>query len=70
MHEPHRPNKYIAGAYINQTDVWVGDFELTSHELYEYVEHDVKTVEEYGMLINMIVAQQVYAMWWDEVRFS
>ena len=70
MHVPHQPDKYIAGAYINQTGVWLGDFELTSYELYDYVENDVKTVEEYGMLINMIVAQQVYSMWWDEVRLS
>lgn len=68
VHEAHRPTNYVAGAFIHQKEMWIGEFEATAHELYAYAENDVRTVEEYAMLLDMIHAQQVYMMWWDSVQ--
>lgn len=68
MHKPHKPENYIAGAFIHTKEEWHGDFEATAGELFHYAEHDVRTVEEYSMVLDMLEAQQVYELWWDKAR--
>jgi hypothetical protein len=68
MHQRHVPELYIAGIYIHQTQVWCGEFAASVEELFDYAEHDVRTVEEYTVVLDMVQAQQVYAMWWDQVK--
>lgn len=68
MHQKHQPELYIAGIYIHQKNEWRGKFAVTVDELFNYAEYDVKTVEEYTVVLDMVQAQQVYAMWWDSVR--
>jgi len=67
MNQAHNPAYYIGGCYISQNQVWLGDFAATAGELYEYLSHDVNTVEEYEVVLHMITAQQVYMLWWDRM---
>ena len=68
QHYRHIPSHYVGGAYIKQTEVWLGEFIATSNELYEYAINDVQSVEEYDMVTTMVIAQQVYELWWDRVK--
>jgi len=63
--ESHRPDLYIGGVYIPQTDVWCGEFGASSRELMRYAENDVTTIEEYDLILCMVMAQQTYMMWWE-----
>lgn len=68
MHEKHRPEMYVGGMYVQQRQVWIGEFEASANELYTYAEVDVRTVEEYAVVLDMLHAQQTYMMWWDSVK--
>jgi hypothetical protein len=70
MEEVHKPSYYVSGVWVEDFEEWRGDFHATSGELFMYAEHDVETVEEYELLVNMIYAQQVYMMWWDKMKNS
>lgn len=61
----HKPEFYVAGAFVHQKQIWLGDFEATAWELFAYAENDVKTVEEYTMVLDMLSTQQIYESWWD-----
>ena len=64
----HKPKFYVAGMYVPKTQVWVGEFEASANELYTYSEVDVRTVEEYAIVLDMLHAQQTYELWWESVR--
>ena len=68
--EAHKPDRYVCGVYIRQHEVWLGEFEASGPELYDYALHDVQTVEEYEMVVNMCITQQVYEQWWDRLKNS
>lgn len=68
--EAHKPNRYVCGVYIRQTEVWLGEFEASGKELYDYALNDVQTVEEYEMVINMCITQQIYEQWWERLKAS
>lgn len=65
--EKHNPDYYIGGVYIEQNSVWCGDFIATAPELVEYAHYETATVEQYDVVINMIMAQQEYMLWWQKV---
>lgn len=66
-HEPHHPDRYVAGVFVHKYEQWVGDFEMTSNEMFEFMETG-RTDAECVVIIDMITCQQVYADWWDRVR--
>lgn len=66
--EAHKPELYVGGAFIRQRDLWLGDFEASAYELFQYAENDVRTVEEYTMVIDMLGAQQIYQLWWERLQ--
>lgn len=68
MYQRHAPDFYIAGIYIHQTNVWCGEFAASIDELFDYAQNDVRSVEEYTIVLDMVQAQQVYSLWWDRVR--
>lgn len=64
----HNPDYYVGGVFIPQTEEWKGRFHATSEELWRYAEQDVTTVEEYEIVLGLINAQQVYAIWWEKMQ--
>lgn len=68
--QAHKPELYIAGVYIRQTDVWLGEFEATSLELMGYGTEAGLDDLELLLVSDMIVAQQVYENWWINVSLS
>jgi hypothetical protein len=48
--------------------VWCGEFAASIDELFDYAQNDVRSVEEYTIVLDMVQAQQVYSLWWDRVR--
>jgi hypothetical protein len=68
--QAHIPELYIAGVYIHQTDVWVGEFAATSTELINYgMEAELDDLESI-LVSDMIYAQQVYEDWWNRISLS
>lgn len=67
---PHKPSHYIAGVYIHQTKVWVGEFEATTEELIGYGIDAGLSDPESILVSDMIHAQATYEEWWDRVRFE
>ena len=65
---PHKPRFYIAGCYIPEKEIWLGDFYATQQELLDYTENDVKTVQEFELLMNMAIAQFEYEVWWEGIK--
>lgn len=68
--EPHHPEHYIAGVYIPQTKVWVGEFEATTHELVNYATHELIGDAELELISMMIESQTVYEEWWTRMQYS
>jgi len=66
--EAHKPYHYVCGVFIRQHEVWLGEFEATGKELYDYALNDVATVDEYEMVINMCITQQTYEAWWARLK--
>ena len=66
--EPHKPDFYIGGAYIESRDLWLGDFEATREELIDYSENCADTIEVFVTVIGMATAQCEYEEWWERVR--
>jgi hypothetical protein len=64
----HNPEYYIGGIYIERNGVWCGDFEATATDLVEYANNDTATLEQYDIVICMILAQQEYMLWWEKIR--
>ena len=64
----HKPDFYIGGCYIQEKELWLGDFYATQEELLEYSEHDVKTVDEFELVMNMAIAQFEYQCWWEGIK--
>jgi hypothetical protein len=64
----HQPHLYIGGVYIQQTNVWLGEFDATRNELLDYSETDVRTVQEFEIVISMAVAQYEYEAWWNRTQ--
>jgi hypothetical protein len=64
----HVPDYYIAGVYIYQTDVWVGEFYATENELIGYgIEADLDG-PEMVLVSDMIECINVYQDWWNRVQ--
>ena len=64
----HMPDFYIGGCYIREKELWLGNFYATQEELLEYSEHDVKTVDEFELVMNMAIAQFEYQCWWESIK--
>jgi hypothetical protein len=69
---PHRPQNYLAGAYVVMHGVgtWIGDFEASGEELYDYAEFQVQTMDEWQLVMDMVSTQQIYAQWWEELQYG
>jgi hypothetical protein len=48
--------------------VWLGEFDATRNELLDYSETDVRTVQEFEIVISMAVAQYEYEAWWNRIN--
>lgn len=64
---PHLPDYYIAGVYIDQHDVWVGDFYATEYELIGYgIDAELEGAEML-LVTDMIDCINVYQDWWSRI---
>ena len=68
-HDPHVPDKYVAGVFVQKYGQWVGEFEMSSTEMFEFMETG-RTDAECILLIDMIATQQVYEEWWFKLRYD
>lgn len=68
--EAHKPRRYVCGVYIQQHEVWLGEFDATPEELLLFATVDADDVASYDLVMRMVQTQQVYEEWWDRTKYG
>lgn len=66
--EAHHPDQYVGGVEI--VGNWVGDFEVTTEELFHYCENEVDNTQMWDLCMRMVVTIEEYQSWWKRCRAS
>jgi len=68
--EKHKPDLYVAGVWVEAKQQWLGNFHATAQELMDYSEKEVFNLEEFDLIVRMVITQESYNTWWEDCKWQ